>query len=119
MLGCLAAASFLSTCWVAEVPTPLLPSLYRLQCLATLVYNLTHHFSWKQSRAFKYVIARGLQSPASSQEQKPGLQVEVSLMPRPPNLRRLGLPSGFILLQKHHWMAKWGGEGRVPSNGGE
>lgn len=39
-------------------------------------------------------------------------------MLRPPKLGRLGLPSGFILLQKHHWTAKWDGKGRVPSNGG-
>lgn len=44
--------------------------------------------------------------------------MEVSLMLRPPKLGRLGLHSGFILLQKHHWTAKWDGEGRVPSLGG-
>lgn len=37
------------------------------------------------------------------------------LIPTPPYptpmLPWLGLPSGFILLQKHHWMAMWGGDG--------
>lgn len=32
-------------------------------------------------------------------------------------LRWLGLLSGFILLQKHHWMAIWGVCRWVPSNG--
>lgn len=80
-LGCPAAASFLSTCWVAKVPAPLSLNMHRLQGLATPVYNLTHHFSWKQSRAFKYVIAQGLPSPASSLGREPGLQVEGGSLP--------------------------------------